>query len=133
MTQWHEKSKRKKTGGLRTSKRRSDRILAWRGGDSALTIVEKKDKRKRKRTLGGNSKIKQKTARTASISIPGEKKAVKAEIVAVKENKANRLYTRKNIITKGALITVKIGDKEQIAKVTSRPGQSGVVQAVLEK
>ena len=51
---------------------------------------------------------------------------------AVEENKANRLYTRRNIITKGAIINVKINGKEQTAKVTSRPGQSGVVQAVLE-
>jgi len=133
MTQWHTKSKRKKTGGVRTTFRRSDKLLAWRGGDEAKTEVGEKDKRRTKRVLGGNQKVKQGLAKNASITIPGEKKALKAEIIEVEENKANRLYTRKNIITKGAILKVKIDGKEAKAKVTSRPGQHGVVQAVLEK
>ena len=125
------KSKRSKTGAIRTSRRRSDKKLAWRGGHQAKTEVEEKDKRKVKRVTGGNTKVKMKTARNASITVPGQKKALKAEILEVEENQANRLFTRKNIITKGATIKVKVDGKEEKAKVTSRPGQSGVVQAVL--
>jgi len=97
------------------------------------TIVAENDKRKVKTGRGSAVKVKQKTAKTASITIPGEKKAVKGEILSVEENKANRLFTRRNIITKGATIKVKVAGKEEKAKVTSRPGQHGVVQAVLEK
>lgn len=131
MTEWHMKSKRTRTGAIRTSRRRSDKRLAWKGGHAAETIVGEKDKRKKKRAAGGNSKVKMKAAKNASVTVPGQKKAVKAEIVAVLENQANRLYTRKNIITKGATITVKVDGKEEKARVTSRPGQNGVVQAVL--
>ena len=131
MTQWHMKSKRKKTGGKRNTKRRCDKKLAWKGGDQAETIVAEKDKRNVKQTRGSTEKIKQKTAKNASISLPKEKKTVMAEILLVTENKANRLYTRRNIITKGAIIKVKINNKEEKAKVTSRPGQNGIVQAVL--
>ena len=131
MTEWHTKSKRKRTGGIRTAVGRSDKKLAWRGGHKAETIVSDKDKRKKKRTAGGNIKIKMKAAKTVSITVPGQKKAVKAEILSVEENQANRLYTRKNIITKGAIIKVKISNKEEKAKVTSRPGQHGIVQAIL--
>jgi small subunit ribosomal protein S8e len=125
------KSKRSKTGAIRTSRRRSDKRLAWRGGHQAKTSVEETDKRKVKRVTGGNTKVKMKTAKNASVTIPGQKKAIKAEILEVEENQANRLFTRKNIITKGATIKVKVDGKEEKARVTSRPGQTGVVQAVL--
>jgi len=134
MTQWHTKSKKSKTGAIRTAARRCDKRLAWRGGDPTETMVdEKEDRRKTKRTLGATIKTRQKKARHATVTDKSTKKTIKAEIVAVEENTANRLYTRRNIITKGAAITVKIGGKEQKAKVTSRPGQNGTVQAVLEK
>ncbi len=133
MTEWHMKSKRKRSGGIRTASRRSDKILAWKGGHAALTEASEKDKRKKKMVLGANRKVKQLKAKHASVTIPSTKKTVKAEIITVSENKANRLYTRRNIITKGAIIKVKIEGKEHLARVTSRPGQSGVVQAVLEE
>tara|TARA_Y100000310_G_scaffold265638_1_gene276788 strand:+ start:180 stop:587 length:408 start_codon:yes stop_codon:yes gene_type:complete len=134
MTQWHTKSKKSKTGAIRTAVRRCDKRLAWRGGDPTETIIdEKEDKRKTKDTLGSTLKIRQKKAKHVAVTNLDTKKTIKAEIVTVEENKANRLYTRKNIITKGATITIKIDGKEQKARVTSRPGQNGVVQAVLEK
>ena len=43
------------------------------------------------------------------------------------ENTANPNYVRQNIITKGSVIETEKGK----AKVTSRPGQHGVVNAVL--
>lgn len=133
MTQWHTKSNRKKSGGKRTASRRSDKLLAWKGGDAAETEVEEQDKRTRKKTKGHTIKVKQKTAKHAAVTIPKEKKTVKAEILEVEENQANRLYTRKNVITKGAIIKIKLDGKEEKARVTSRPGQNGVVQAVLIK
>ena len=43
------------------------------------------------------------------------------------ENKANPNYVRRNIITKGAIVETSAGK----AKVTSRPGQDGVINGVL--
>ena len=55
--------------------------------------------------------------------------AKKAKIISVAENKASRHFLRRNIITKGAVIETELGK----AKVTSRPGQHGVINAVLEE
>jgi len=42
-------------------------------------------------------------------------------------NPSNRDYDRKGIITKGAIIETELG----LAVVTSRPGQEGVINALL--
>ena len=135
MTQWHTKSKRKRTGGNRTAVRRCDKLLAWKGGDAAATIVsaDDDDERRKSRVVKGSVvKVKQHRAKFATVMEKGKKKAMKAEILSVEENTANRLFTRRNIITKGATIKIKLDGKEQTAKVTSRPGQDGIVQAILE-
>ena len=49
------------------------------------------------------------------------------EIKDVLENPANPHYVRRDIITKGAIVITDIGK----ARITSRPGQHGVVNAVL--
>ena len=43
------------------------------------------------------------------------------------ENTANPNYVRRNIITKGAIVETPEGN----AKVTSRPGQDGVINGIL--
>ena len=45
----------------------------------------------------------------------------------VVENPANRHYIRRNILTRGTIIKTEKGN----ARITSRPGQDGVVNAVL--
>ena len=57
------------------------------------------------------------------------KKTVKSKILSVLENPANPNYVRRNIITKGAIIDTDIGT----ARVTSRPGQHGMINAILIK
>jgi small subunit ribosomal protein S8e len=52
---------------------------------------------------------------------------IEAEIENVVENPANTNYARRNIVTKGAIVETSEGR----ARVTSRPGQSGQVNAVL--
>jgi small subunit ribosomal protein S8e len=51
------------------------------------------------------------------------------KILGVAKNPANKEYERRQVITKGALIKTELG----LARVTSRPGQNGVVNAVLVK
>jgi small subunit ribosomal protein S8e len=49
------------------------------------------------------------------------------KIETVKDNKANLHYMRRSILTKGAVIKTELGD----ARITNRPGQDGVVNAIL--
>ena len=49
------------------------------------------------------------------------------DILGVVENTANPNYVRRNIITKGAIVETPEGN----AKVTSRPGQDGVINGIL--
>ena len=49
------------------------------------------------------------------------------DILGVIENTANPNYVRRNIITKGAIVETPEGN----AKVTSRPGQDGVINGIL--
>lgn len=131
MTQWHYKSHRKASGGMRTTLRRSDKRLAWKGNEPILTTMatgEQDEKVVVVKTMGGN--VKQKTAKTMSAFISDKGKTIEAKIASVVENRANRLFTRRNILTKGALIKVSVDGVERMAKVTSRPGQTGTVSAV---
>jgi small subunit ribosomal protein S8e len=131
MAQWHVKSKRKKTGGRRTSVKASDKTLAEKGRNPAETKIGTEKKRSIRNRGGQHTKLRLNATQHANVLDKKAQKHVKAEILSVNDNPANRKYTRQNIITKGAKIKVKIGSKEEEAIVTSRPGQSGMVQAVL--
>jgi len=67
------------------------------------------------------------TSDIAYVIDPNTNKTTKTEIVTVVENSANIHYVRRNIMNKGAIINTKLGK----AKITSRPGQSGIITAVL--
>jgi len=67
------------------------------------------------------------TSDVAFVVDPKSGKTTKTEIISVVENQANIHYVRRNIMNKGAIIETKIGK----AKITSRPGQSGNINAVL--
>ena len=77
--------------------------------------------------MGGNSKLRVLSYETANIYVPSEKKYKVAKISSVIENQANVNFVRRNILTKGTVIQTELGK----AKITSRPGQDGVVNAVL--
>lgn len=79
------------------------------------------------RTFGGNEKRRLYSADVANITDQKTKKVSKAKILSVVENKADLHFVRRNVITKGAIIQTELGR----ARVTSRPGQHGVVNAVL--
>jgi small subunit ribosomal protein S8e len=79
------------------------------------------------RTKGNNRKTQVKTSNIAYVLDPKTNKITKTDIVTVKENAANIHYVRRNIMNKGAIIETKLGK----AKITSRPGQSGTVNATL--
>ncbi len=79
------------------------------------------------RTRGADLKVRLIRAEFANLLEQKSKTFQKAKIVSVIDNPASRNFTRRNIITKGTVIETEKGR----AKVTSRPGQDGMVNAVL--
>ena len=124
MALWQGKSKRSRTG-RRIRYNRGKRKFEI-GREQHLTTIGPTSLKK-VRTKGNNRKTRAKTIDVAYIVDPKNNKTTKTEIVSVVENKANIHYVRRNIINKGAIIETKLGK----AKVTSRPGQYGTINAIL--
>jgi len=125
MALWQGKSVRTKTGRRIIRYARGKRKFEI-GREQHLTTIDK-PRLKIVRTRGNNRKARVKTTNIAYVIDPKTNKTTKTEIISVVENQANIHYVRRNIINKGAIIETKIGK----AKVTSRPGQDGTVNAVL--
>ena len=124
MALWQGNSRRSRTG-RRIRYARGKRKFEI-GRERHLTTIGK-PALKKVRTKGDNRKTRIKTTDLAFVIDPKNNKTTKTEIISVAENSANIHYVRRNIINKGAIIETKLGK----AKVTSRPGQSGTVNAIL--
>ena len=131
MVEWHTKSDKMKSGGKRKTIRRCTKKKAWMGGLAADTKAHEgvEDNREVNKGRGQTEKVRATSIKYANICTNG--KTVKAEILGVKENNANRLFARSNTTTKGALLRVKLDGTEQTVRVTNRPGQDGVINAIL--
>ena len=119
-------TKRTKSGGRRRAYR-GKRAFEL-GGEPAATAVGE-TKRMRLRVYGGNVKFKLASSNMANVTDPTTQVTKKVEITGVIKNPSNVDFERRGIITKGTIIETTIGQ----AHVTSRPGQDGVVNAVLVK
>jgi len=120
--QYQGDSVRRRTGGRRRPKR------GKRKHELGRTPAETEVGEPRIRTIDSRGNVQKRRALavdTASVADGGE--TVEAEIEDVIENPANPNYVRRNIVTKGAVIETSEGR----ARVTSRPGQNGQVNAVL--
>jgi small subunit ribosomal protein S8e len=84
-------------------------------------------KQKPVRTRANHRKTRLLMANQAYVTNPKTHTTSKTDIITVVENPANIHYVRRNILTKGAIVNTKLGK----ARITSRPGQSGVINAVL--
>jgi len=124
MPEWQGKSKRMRTGGRRKMARKKRKFEI--GGEKHPTNIGPKD-HKKMRVHANNQKIKVAASPTACVTDLKTKKTKVVKIQKVLENTANPHYVRRNIITKGAIIETEIGK----AKVTSRPGQDGCINAIL--
>ena len=125
MSVWHGSlRKRKLTGG----RKRAYRVKRnyEKGAFPAETILGE-PKRRRARGQGGNVKVKVLRDKYASVTNPKSGKTEKTEILRVVRNVANVDYNRRGVITRGAEIETSLG----LARVTSRPGNDGVINAVL--
>ncbi len=120
-----QKRSKKKASGGRYKDYRKKRVYEL-AGTSALTSIGK-DKNKKVRTHGGKYKFKLLNKDIVNIYSPKEKKYFKVKIKNILENPANRNFVRRNIMTKGAIIETEKGK----ARITNRPGQENVINAVL--
>lgn len=125
MTVWMREGSKKASGGKLKSHRKKRKYELSR--DFTPAVVGDEDKRKQIKVRGGSKKAKLITAQFANI-IDG-KAIKKVKIIHVLENKANRHFTRQNILTKGTVIKTEAGS----AIITSRPNQDAVVNAKLIK
>jgi small subunit ribosomal protein S8e len=116
--------KRKHTGGKKRAYRTKKKYE--QGGYAAETTLGE-PRRKSTRGLGGISKVKVLADKFASVTDPKTGKTQKTEITRVAKNGANVDFNRRGVITKGAEIETTLG----LAKVTSRPGSDGIINAVL--
>jgi small subunit ribosomal protein S8e len=125
MSVWHGTlRKRKLTGGRKRAYRVKRKFEA---GTYAAETTLGEPKRTRSRGFGGNIKIKLLKDNQASVTDPKTGKTEKTEITRVIRNRANVDFNRRGVITKGAEIETALGT----ARVTSRPGIDGVINAVL--
>ncbi len=120
------RSKRKITGG-RYRDYRKKRVFELRN----LPVLTKLDEKKVRtsRVIGGNKKQKMLSVNEINVYDPRSKKYSKEKIKTIVENAANRHYVRRNIMTKGAIVETGKGK----VRITSRPGQTGVLHGILVK
>ena len=81
-----------------------------------------------RRVRGNNNKTALKSIDFVNLAT-GDAKVKKAKIIKVLENATNNDYKRRGIITKGAILETQEGK----CRVVSKPGQNGIVNAILLK
>jgi len=124
MAVWQGRSLKKPSGGAIRARRKKRKYEL--GREYIPTTIGERDL-KIIRVRGGNTKTRLLRIDEANVYNPETKKIERVKIEGVVDNPANRHFVQRNIITKGAIIKTEIG----MARVTSRPGQDGVVNAVL--
>ena len=113
------------TGGRRHPLKTRQKFQTDRYPNEALIGDQETSTRK---TRGNNRKTGLKTVRHANLVL-SDAKIKRSKIVKVLENKTNNDYLRRRIITKGAILETEDGN----CRVISRPGQCGIINAVLVK
>ncbi|MBI5224584.1 30S ribosomal protein S8e [Candidatus Micrarchaeota archaeon] len=129
MVQYHASFKTKSSGTGAKKRVTRDKILANYGGFFAKPKLDKdaeNEIREVKKGKGGTIKVKLKHSKFANVVLK-DKTIKKVKIITVSESPANRHYASENVITKGAILETEAGK----ARVTSRPSQHGVVNAIL--
>ena len=123
MAEAHERSTRKSTGGrYKRNSKRKKRDLVGKFAATAKGELKTTDRKSR----GFTNKVMLKSADTVSVSKP-DGETVTAEIEDVVENTANPDFVRRDILTKGAVVSTSEGRVE----ITSRPGQDGALNGKL--
>lgn len=124
MALWQGASGRKPTGGRLVQARNKRRFEI---GREAVDTHLGPHTQRILRTKGGNQKVAVLRTDRINVTDPKTGRASPAKIQTVVENRANIHYVRRNIMTKGAVVQT---DKGKV-RITSRPGQHGVLCGVL--
>jgi small subunit ribosomal protein S8e len=121
---WQGRSVRRATGGrYRPSRGKKRNEIGSAPTDTHIG----EDRRRLVRTYGGNLKVRAMRARYANVAYRSTGEMKRVLIQTVEENVANPNYVRRNLLTRGAVIRTEIGR----ARIISRPGQDGVINAVI--
>jgi small subunit ribosomal protein S8e len=119
------RSRRKASGGrYKSTLSKRTHMLGRKASMTKIGTLRKKTVS----TKGGNAKERLFETSTANLYDPKAKKHEQVQIKVVLESPANRNFVRRNILTKGTVIETPKGK----ARITSRPGQDGIINAVLE-
>jgi len=124
MAIWHSRSNRTYTGA------RMKRFRSKRKYEMGRTPTETLMGEAMRKTIDSKGKSKKRPAfRVKYVNVTDKNKSVtvRAEIQDVEMNPANMDYQRRKVITRGTIIKTTKGR----AKVTSRPGQDGILNAIL--
>ena len=124
MSVWHGDLHKKKPSGGRKKAYRTKR--RYEKGSFTTETILGEPRQKIVRSRGGNTKTRLPSTNLANVS-DSSGKTQKTEIIRVIRNPANVDYNRRGVITKGTIIETSLGQ----ARVMSRPGQDGLVNAIL--
>ena len=123
MALWQGRSNRKITGGrYRPNRKKLRREISRELQFSGIGTRRVKQAR----TRGDNRKYSLLSDNVANVLDPETHISKRAKVITVVENSANPNYVRRNLLTKGAIVETDAG----YAKITSRPGQEGILNAV---
>ncbi len=114
---------RKISGGKYIKQRK--RKSSERPGQKRNVKLDENEKRKTKKTRGGNKKTF--LLKGKIINVMQKNKNKKAEIKNVLETPSNRFLARQNILTKGTIVETNLGK----VKITNRPTQEPVINGIL--
>ena len=115
---------KKITGGIYKKKRK---LRLYERPKQQREVILGETKKKELKTRGGNIKLV--LIKTDTVNVLVGKKTEKAKIVNVEETPQNKFLARQNRLMKGAIIETSLGK----ARITNRPSQEGLVNAILLK
>ena len=125
MPLWHNDLNKKKITGGRKKAYRSKRAFES-GGFASETSLGNPSRMARK-VRSGSPKAKLLSEKYVNVVDSSGNVTKRAEILRVINNPVSADYNRRKIMTKGTLIETSLGE----AIITSRPGQDGVINAIL--
>ncbi len=124
---WHDNlTKRKKTGGRKRAYR-TKRVYEQGRHPVETTLGE--TQRKKVEGRARIEKVKLVKAEKVNVSDPATGRTERLDILDVVRNPAKADYNRRGVITKGTIIRTEKG----LARIVSRPGQDGALNAVVEE
>lgn len=115
---------KKTTGGSKARYRKKRKYEL--GSPPTKTILSDKEEVRVERSFGGNSKTKLRKVVYVNVSLEGGT-AKRVKILDVVETPDNPQNARFKIISRGTIVKTDLG----LVKITSRPGQDGVLNGVL--